>query len=404
MTVHKEDKIYYLMAILIVFCLHGNDIKISILKVSEMILLIFGILNIYRFHKITKQFLWIFSVFLIITFAHNTFMDFDTKVATNFLQMPYWCSIGRFVELFCCLSFIELVIAYFKRSSFQNSINTLCRFNIYFCIVFLGVYILKLLHIINGADVHNQIGRMTGFFNEGGPFGLLIALMIVLSSLFRRPRLEIILLLVCLFLSASKAGAMLLLFYGFYKFVTMARRTRKYKIIAVIAFVPMVVLAFWVGSLLIKQYSVSWSNQHAAYKYATTNKKDFNFNAGRIPGFYIGSEMFKKNPILGIGLGNYPVLRNKPEYRGFFPRIPVYDAMGFGGLADILVQQGIIGIFLFLYLIWKCHQKSQNWTYLLLFLAVFMCGVQLTFVYPWLLIALNEIDWLERMRTKLLLV
>ena len=118
---------------------------------------------------------------------------------------------------------------------------------------------------------------MTGLFNEGGPFGLLIALMIVLSFLFRRPRLEIILLLVCLFLSASKAGAMLLLFYGLYKFVTMTRRTRKYKLIAVIAFVPMVILAFWVGTLLIKQYSVSWSNQHAAYKYATTNKKDFNF-------------------------------------------------------------------------------------------------------------------------------
>lgn len=404
MTVHKEDKLYYLMALLIVFCVHCNDVKVSIIKVSEILLLLCGILNFNRFHKITRQFLWVFIIFLFITFAHNPFMEFDTKVAKNFLQMPYWCSIGRFLELFCGLSFLELVIAFFRRNSFQHSINTIFRFNFYFCIVILGIYILKLLHIVGNTDAHGQLGRMTGFFNEGGPFGLLIALIIVLSFLFRRPRMEIALLFVCLVLSVSKAGAMLLLIFGMYKFMTLAKRTRKYKLITVVAFIPMVALVFWLGSSLVRQYSVSWLNQHAAYKYAKNNKKDFNFNAGRISGFYIGTEMFKKNPVQGIGLGNYPILRNKPEYRTFFPRIPVYDAMGLGGLADILVQQGIIGLILFLYMIRKCYQRSRKSTYLLLFLAVFMCGVQLTFVYPWLLIALNEIDWIEKMRVKLLFV
>lgn len=404
MIIRKLDIMGLLMALLIVFCMHCNDVKVSIVKVSEILLLIYGFFNFNHFHKITRQFLWVFVIFLLITFAHNPFMEFDTKVAKNFLQMPYWCSVGRFAELFCGLSFLELVMAFFRRNRFQQSINTICRLNFYFCIVILGIYILKLLHIVGNTDAHGQLGRMTGFFNEGGPFGLLIALMIVLSFLFRRPRMEMALLLVCLFLSVSKAGAMLLLIFGMYKFVILAKRTRKYKLIAVVAFIPIVALVFWLGSLLVKQYSVSWLNQRAAYKYAKNNKNDYSFNAGRISGFYIGTEMFKKNPVQGIGLGNYPILRNRPEYRTFFPRIPVYDAMGLGGLADILVQQGIIGLVLFLYMIRKCYQRSRKTTYLLLFLAVFTCGVQLTFVYPWLLIALNEIDRIEKMRAKLLLV
>ena len=404
MVIRKLDMVGLLMALLIVFCMHSNDVKVSIFKISEILLLIYGIVNFNRFHKITRQFLWVFVIFLLITFAHNPFMEFDTKVAKNFLQMPYWCSVGRFVELFCGLSFMELVMAFFRRNSFLHSINTIFRLNFYFCVVFLGIYLLGLLHIVEDVDVHGQLGRMTGLFNEGGPFGLLIALIIVLSFLFRRPRMEITLLFVCLFLSVSKAGAMLLLIFGMYKFVTLARRTRKYKMIAIVAFIPMVALVFWLGSLLIKQYSASWSDQHAAYKYAKNNKQDFSFNAGRISGFYIGTEMLKKNPVEGIGLGNYPILRNRPEYRTFFPKIPIYDAMGFGGLADILVQQGIIGLILFLYMIRICYQRSRESTYLLLFLAVFMCGVQLTFVYPWFLIALNEIDWIEKMRAKLLFI
>src|SRR5690606_27472893 len=115
---------------------------------------------------------------------------------------------------------------------------------------------------------------------------------------------------------------------------------------------------------------------------------------GRIPAVFIVPKMVENNPLLGIGTGNYPLLRNNEAYRGFFPlpipEIRILDAHGFGGIIDLLVDNGIIGLTVFMlimYSIYKKRPKSKR-VFLIGFLCLFMFGVQIYFLYPWILLGL----------------
>lgn len=391
-----KKKVFLLIIVLI---LHCNDVKISVVKVSELFLLIYGLKCLPRFHKVSRVFLSLFTLFLIITIIHNLFLSFDETVVTNILQRPYICSLGRYIELFCCVSFIELIISYAKWCGLKVAIQNVMKANFYFCSLIIILFVIDFFNIYSGFDVIVD-GRLSGFSNEGGPFGLFISMMIVLSIIYHRPFFELVILGSCLLLSISKAGIFLLLLCLLYYLFEKCRKSRKWKIVVLSISIPIVVALAYVGVILFSQYSKSWIDPDYAYVYASQNPDDYNFNAGRVSGLYIGYEMIIKNPIIGIGLGNYPILRNLKEYRGFFPQIPIYDATGLGGIFDLLIQQGFIGLLLFIFVLYKEKKRNSDSLLLLLFICVFLCGVQLTFVYPWILIAFNEI---RRHNTKVIL-
>ena len=122
--------------------------------------------------------------------------------------------------------------------------------------------------------------------------------------------------------------------------------------------------------------------------WVNANPEDYSSTAGRIPATFIIYNMFLSNPLFGIGIGNYPILRNLPEYRSFFPIIDIYDASGYGGFIDILNQCGIIGLVVFLFLLYKLKKQNKDSTYILLFCLPLLFGVQYTFAYPWLMLSI----------------
>ena len=70
---------------------------------------------------------------------------------------------------------------------------------------------------------------------------------------------------------------------------------------------------------------------------------------GRIAGAVLAPRMIAAHPILGIGWGNYPLVRDDPEYRrGTAFELNLTDAPGLG-LIDYIVE---LGIPLWLYLTW----------------------------------------------------
>lgn len=381
----------YIVGFLIIFVLHCNDVKISVVKISEIILIFYGAWNFFSFHKTTKRFFYLFTFFLLVTLIHNIFIKFDYSVVTNILQEPYWCSIGRYVELLCCLTFVELFINYIKIVGIEYSKTVLFRLNTIFCCCILFLYFLERTNMFTLFDVTLDSGRMTGFFNEGGPFGLLLSLQLVLSLIFKRPLLEIFILSICLFLSASKAGAMLLLICFVFFALNRCRDSKIWRYSMITLFVPFVAIVLYVGYVLIVSYGISWTDVEYAQKYAEMNPDDTSFVAGRVSGRYIAYEMFIKNPVIGVGLGNYPILRNIDEYRSFFPPIKLYDATGLGGIVDLFVQHGLLGIIMFVIVLWKVYKKSGTPIFIILFVITFCCGVQLTFIYPWILIAINDL-------------
>ena len=122
--------------------------------------------------------------------------------------------------------------------------------------------------------------------------------------------------------------------------------------------------------------------------YVNNNPEDYSVTAGRISATFILHEMFIKNPIIGIGMGNYPLLRNLDEYRSFFPVISIFDASGYGGIIDVINQFGLLGLILWGMILKKIYHLTSNWKIVFLSQFPFFFGVQMTFLYPWLLIGI----------------
>jgi len=105
--------------------------------------------------------------------------------------------------------------------------------------------------------------------------------------------------------------------------------------------------------------------------------------------------MIQDYPLLGIGLGNYPIMRNNPSYLGVIPVSPIgkTDAHGYGGLAQLLVDGGVFIFILFMYIMYLFYKKVKSLkegleNYLLIFLCFFIFGVQIYFLYPWVLLGI----------------
>lgn len=112
-------------------------------------------------------------------------------------------------------------------------------------------------------------------------------------------------------------------------------------------------LQFLAGSVvgLIGLLSIDRLAQPLVYLFTTklqvflTANRSAAESGGRIAGLYIAPHMFRQNPLLGIGTGNYPVLRNriKPDW------VPIVSFLDLPAnhYLQILAENGILGFMAF---------------------------------------------------------
>jgi len=104
--------------------------------------------------------------------------------------------------------------------------------------------------------------------------------------------------------------------------------------------------------------------------------------------------MIAEHPFGGIGFGNYSLQRNNPNYLQGLPTTSGWDLPGLG-LAGYVAELGVPLVLFLIWLIWypvkviRFHKVSI----LVVLTASYqffahLVGVQITFVYPWLLTAL----------------
>ena len=203
----------------------------------------------------------------------------------------------------------------------------------------------------------------------------------------------------CLILSMSKAGAMLLLVYSFAYYFRKAKYNHRIRKILLVWSLPILAVFLFSFYFLVKNYGMKWIDSEATAEYAIANPHDTSFVAGRVSGKFILFEMVARHPFIGIGLGNYPILRNLDEYRSFFPTIDVYDATGLGGIVDLLCQAGLLGLVIFISILKRLSSRHNPYL-IILFICLFFCGVQLTFIYPWFLVGINELYIRLKMNNK----
>lgn len=237
--------------------------------------------------------------------------------------------------------------------------------------------------------------RARGFFNEGGPFGMYVVSVYVAGILKRRitgarvGMVNTILLLLALLLSSSKAGLIAAIFLALY-FALSAASFRAKVCYLVLAVVVLGGAAVWLdlpGQLIGYLYSYQYMEEELM-----THSNDYNLVLGRVSGLYIVPRMILAHPITGIGFGNYPLMRNDPNYLGSLPAITEVEDLPALGIPGIAAEIGIPATAWLLILLflpyWTSRKRAPGVALGTIFQPIScILAVQLTFFYPWFIAA-----------------
>jgi hypothetical protein len=164
-----------------------------------------------------------------------------------------------------------------------------------------------------------------------------------------------------------------------------------------------VVFAVSVGLVLVAIYQVvdigkalqTYQRASQAYeRLSHRHLKDGSFVYGRVAGAFIVPRIVREHPLVGVGWGNYGLVRNAPEYRGAaaFAHLS-YDEPGLG-LVGLTADLGIPLVLclagcLFLPFIYLRRIKAPVYLANLALLQpiVHLFGGQLNLTYPWIVTA-----------------
>ncbi len=397
----KPNRLYIVknifFVLFVVFCIQFTELKLDVIKVSEVLLLLLTPLIYYK--KINKWILLLLLLFIswfLITMLLNPFREFYLLREVSVLKTPYLITVGRFLELISCVNLAALTHQFFKNKS-SEEIKLYVRdiFNFCFALLLINIVIYYLYmneYIINTRIVYWG-DRLRGWFGEGGPYGLMLGFTFCLSFFYKSKFHLItraIILFAILFLADSKAGFILVLvWYFIFYYKKIYKKLQEFNIVF------LVVGCVFLSLILVKLADNYISDITHIKREVTQRPKDINLIMGRIAGIYIFPEMIQDYPLLGIGLGNYPIMRNNPSYLGVIPVSPIgkTDAHGYGGLAQLLVDGGVFIFILFMYIMYLFYKKVKSLkegleNYLLIFLCFFIFGVQIYFLYPWVLLGI----------------
>ena len=315
------------------------------------------------------------------------------------LKQPLAISLSRLVELFLATYSLLLVAGALGRSpKWRRAVLD----------AFAGVAILSACASILSWLLLKEAGistplvydfndRVRGFFNEGGPYGMFLvgASVAVLLRAQLKPYVyrfqapaTLGLFGVALLLSGSKAG--LLAAAGLAVLGVLLSGNRRQKLILVGA----AVLFLAVLALFQRQLLTYWVLYQDIDEAAAYHPGDPNYVMGRLTGALIVPRMIAAHPIGGIGLGNYSLMRNDPEYLQGLPAVDEWDLTGMG-LVGAMAELGIpLALCLFAILLRPLRMARKRKAASVVAVAAafqplsFLLGVNLNFFYPWLLTAL----------------
>jgi hypothetical protein len=392
----NKNNIKIILAVcLITFCIQTADIKLGFVKISELILLL---LTPFLFRKSINKYFFYFLLFftfeMILGLIITSTLDFQF-IGTSKIKAPYIITLARYLELISCISISIITFKLFKNNANESKriINYLVDWNVAIAIFFFLIYILvisKTIPIQHSIIVYDD-NRLRGFYNEGGPYGLMLSFIFILTFFqennYKKTIKQFFLFVIISFCAKSKAGILFIVIW--IAFLNLNYFKNKFKFLIY----PVTILFFIVFYFLFINVSSMYFKEFDRIKKSINERPtDVNLILGRVSGTFIVPKMIVENPLFGIGLGNYPLIRNNFEYRTFFPKPPKKvinsDAHGYGGLVDVIVEMGTMGFLIFMFIVYLLYKdlKRVNKENILLmgFLLMFGFGVQLIFLYPWI--------------------
>ncbi len=322
--------------------------------------------------------------------------DFYLPANPDWIRLPVVISASRLTEY--VLSFlVMLYLAHTFRRSAEKARFTL---RVYFWTgVLSSVYsmvsypldVLGIAQLGAYADLH----RFRGFYNEGGPYGLyVISVILVGMALYRLGwekqlwmRWGFAAMLIAFVMSQSKAAFLAAAVLLLLNVVVSGSLAQRFSILGAMVVVVLLAVQFLNLEANLATYRAGAARFERLSHLRTT---DSNFVYGRIAGLFIVPRMIAAHPWTGIGLGNYGILRNAPEYRGAAYYVGYADdsALGIlGYVADFGIP--LITYMLFLMMLpFVLLRRLRAPTYLtnlaLLQPIVHLFGAQLNVTYAWI--------------------
>ncbi len=338
-----------------------------------------------------------FLVSLLLALASLRFHFYPPLASEPFLKQPFVLSVARLAELFLGI-FHMLYIATILKDSQATRLYAI-RFYFWFGFAS-GIFVFLSLPFKHGL-------RATGLFNEGGPYGLyLISIIIAGLLLYRVGGLTKIqsvvaapVILTVFIMSQSKAAVSACLFLFLLNIFIMGSIRRKISFVVVIVALAVSINAFTNLPDQVGGYITSYMLVQQAG--GRIDQGVYGGFGGRVAGAVLLPRMLLAHPVTGIGLGNYPLLFNDPEYLQGLPATDVWELPGMG-IAEYVAELGLpLFIYLFILLLtpaWMASRRKSLSIVLVFALVqplVNLFGAQLNFYYPWICsgFALGFLNW-----------
>lgn len=348
--------------------------------------------------RIAKWYCVFCSIALVLSVSALRY-DFYFPAKVGVLSYPVIITISRILELLASVSIMLYLATKFRedRTKIAFTMRVYFWVGVASSIFSILSYPLSLAGIID-LGAYGDSHRMRGFYNEGGPYGLyLISVFLVGSALYKqgwvtkgRVRLGFAVLSIAFLGSQSKAAfcavLILLLVNGL---LTKSFAKRAALIATIVVFLVAVYQVVDLGAALKIYQRGSQAYEWLSHRHA----KDPSFVYGRVAGAFIVPKMVSEHPLVGVGWGNYGLLRNAPEYRGAAAFAEINDEPGLG-IAGMTAELGVplvlyLGVCLILPLIYLRRIKSPAYITNLALLQplVHLFGAQLNLTYPWIVTA-----------------
>ncbi|HEY1203923.1 MAG: O-antigen ligase family protein [Bryobacteraceae bacterium] len=326
-------------------------------------------------------------------------LSFYTPPGVSVLKQPLWISLSRIFELFLVAYFMLRVARTLRLQPalFRLALDAYVWAGTVSACVSTAAWALVRASGHATFAVYGPDQRVRGFFNEGGPYGIFLvsvaAVLLLRARVFRPlyPALRwpiLAVLAAALALSQSKAGLLVALGLCGVAMLFSGSRVQKIALALVCALVLIASLSLAGGKVF--GYFYAYLNLEEAMAY---RPDDPSLIMGRIAASAIVPRMIAAHPLLGIGVGNYSLMRNDPEYLQSLPPVSEWDLPGMGLLGSA-AEFGIpLTLFLLALLLRPLARSRKMGQPAVLAVAAsfqplaFLLGVNLNFFYPWLVAA-----------------
>ncbi len=324
-------------------------------------------------------------------------LNFYPPTAVGILKQPPFATIARMIEVAISVSAIFIVALSVRDDprTFKMLLGAYAWagiLNAGWGLVCFAAYYAGLE--LPGVTLGGRLPRINGFFNEGGPLGVYLA-GTALIQYIRGPvlgyiskwssRLTLAVIGFAIIGSQSKAAVLVIILLMGLGFVQ--QRRASLLILAAALLFPLAI-----ASNLVEGINGYYSNlvnfQAEAYERST----DGNLVNGRLMASVLLPRIVEAHPWLGVGIGNYSLVRNDPDILLGLPRTELWDLHGLGllgYLAELGIPLTIFVLYIYAYPMLNAF-RSRAWIFMLsaypLLAALF--GVQLNFAYPWIVLGL----------------